>query len=218
MINFVKKWLKGEYGLAKTYWLFGFLGGLITYGIVLVTSALNTSLFLIPNPTMYNLILYGVSWLSILYAIGTCIAIINASTFQRKRGPWGWAATVISVIGLAQVAVVALKMSGAMPYNFQDFTDGLLAENAGLPVRVDDVTVLSRIDTRASDKSILYYYKLDTQIADKQYFKKTIREQILDKNCEDLVDMLDGGAKRFEYVYSLPNNSKVSVIVEASEC
>ena len=218
MIDFVKRWVKGEYGLAKTYWLFGFLGGLVMSGIVLVTTALATNLYLVTNPPIYNLIIYGFSWLAILYSIGACIAIINASAFERKRGTWGWIATVLSVIALARIAVVALKLSGAMPYNFQDFSDGLLAENSGLPVRVDEVTVLNRIDTRFSDKSILYYYKLDTQIENEEYFKKTIRAQIMDKNCKVLVEMLDGGAKRFEYIYTDPNINKVNVIINASEC
>ena len=220
MLNLLKKWFKGEYGLAKTYWLFGVLGFIIVFGTAFIVVDVAKQLYLIKNAKLYHQIFISVSILKMLYATLASVAVINSATYKRTRGLWGWIATIIAVCVIAEITIMAAVLSNDESISFEDHTERYLTPlNSVLPKRIDDVAVLTRMDSRKSDKAILMYVTLDFQIEDEEAFVELIKPNILNFCSHALLYIIfDGPVSRVEMIYTQPNKDVIKFSVEQFEC
>ena len=215
-MNFIKKWVYGEFSLAKTYWIFGVLGGLVIYGVTILALQVTAPL-LISNSVLGGAIMKGVSYFAILYATLAGIAIINSAGYSGKRSGWGWAATILAVLGLFRTAFVALQLSGLMPTDFDDVAQGIAIDNMALPARIDEATTLERIDTHRESKSLIYRYSLDINIQDENYFRQNMKTALIG-NCEKLAEFFSSGVQQVVMSYKEPNLKTTDLILLKEEC
>ena len=215
-MNFLKKWVYGEFSLAKTYWLFGVLGQVVMYGITILAVQLTAPL-LISNSVLGHAIMQGVSYFWVLYATLAGVAIINSAGYSGKRSGWGWAATILAVLGLLRTALVALQLAGLMPTNFDDVSKGIAIDNMALPVRIDEATTLERIDTHYDSKSLIYRYSLDDNIQDENFFRQYMKKALIG-NCEKLADFFSSGVQQVVMSYKEPNLNNTDIILFKRDC
>lgn len=219
MLNFFKKWLRGEFGLGKTYWLFGVIAPVILLGIQRVLNFYIYQKLLVKSTEFATFLTFAIAWLLMGYILLACIAIINSSTFNRKRGVWGWIATILSVIGIFNVGYYSLQMSGAIPVSFEKFAENIQIENSSLPLRIDNVTVLQSMSTRSSDNSLIYHFKLEQNIVNEDLFKTSMEQNIISaENCNTLNEYFDGPIEVIFYEYEDPSSKITNIVVEKSDC
>jgi hypothetical protein len=217
MMNFLKKWVYGEFGLAKTYWLFSVLGGAILYVLTILVQTLAIQFLLITNSSLYSATLVGWSWFTIIYAALSCLAIINSATYKRARGGWGWVATVLAVVGLLSVIGTAGKLSGVFPTSFEDVAESLETENLSLPVRIDEITILDRMGSDHRSKSIIFNYTIEINASDETYFKKTMKESAK-SNCAVYSELFSSGAKQVQMLFTQPNSITLKITLNKEDC
>ena len=221
MIDFVKRWLKGEYGLARTYWLFGVLGSVIVFGAAFIGVDVADQLYQMKNPKLYDQIFISVAITKMLYATLASVAVINSATCKGTRGFWGWIATIIAVYVIAQMTIMAAVLSSERSISFEDHSERLLTPlNSVLPLRLDEFTVFDRMDSRKSDKTILLYFTLDVQIEDEQAFVELTKPNIIAEGCSHALvyRLFDGPVNRAEMIYTQPNKEVINFSVEQLEC
>ena len=81
----VSKLFRGEMGLTSTFWLW-YVGGSIVLAVILAT--------VIAFVTDAGMIETGGMLAFMVWAIFISLAVINAASYNRTRGLWGWVATV----------------------------------------------------------------------------------------------------------------------------
>jgi len=97
--GFFKKLYDGDFGLPKTYWLFGVLANIVLKGVTILVSASD------------SILLIGVSLLAIVvYSIIQMIGLWNAASRYTGSKVWAILAKISVVLGV----LVILVSIGAM--------------------------------------------------------------------------------------------------------
>ena len=203
-------------GLAKTYWLWFFLGG----GIVAAGSfaASFAAVRNINNDTLYIAISWGYPIFAIIWQMFTSLAVINASTYNRERGAWGWIASILAALGVLKALYAAAVLFGVLPATWNDFEKGIHIENAGLPIKIDDETTLIRMSTNRSEKSLTYHYKFDFPTLNENTFDTKTAKNIALESCIDFKDILGSPAKIIFIEYEANDGTKVNIKIIPSDC
>ncbi len=96
---FLTKLMSGEYGLARTYWLFGLVGYLLAWAC---TEALGAVLRM--NPRFWIGVVVAVLCVVVFgYALAACAGIWSAARTHTGPTAYWWFARVTSLLGLLGV-------------------------------------------------------------------------------------------------------------------
>ncbi len=113
----LKLW-RGQYGLAKTYWLFGVLGGFLANVVVTASAgALRAAMSGVVKPAdiegsimALGLAVVLVLCLSGLYAMVVSVGVVRAGRAYTGFRLWAWLATLAVVVGWLLVLLIVLVM------------------------------------------------------------------------------------------------------------
>jgi|GEM_PF-2985937 len=100
-MNSLSKLFRGEMGLTSTFWLW-YVSGSIILAILLTT--------MITFITNVGSIETSVTLAFMSWAIFISIAVINAASYNRTRGLWGWVATVFVSLTFLRVGFLLYMM------------------------------------------------------------------------------------------------------------
>ena len=108
--SFIPKLWRGQYGLAKTWWLFGVLG---TALLNLVSSPLNAALAASSTDGIGEAVLIVaavlVAVIGVCYGVVITVGIIRAANAYRGKRIWSWLAIIVTAVAwISAVTYVAL--------------------------------------------------------------------------------------------------------------
>ncbi|WP_282605682.1 hypothetical protein [Pelagibius sp. Alg239-R121] len=190
---------KGKAGLAKTYWLWGVLGGLV---VTIASTAISHYIAAyFESDLLYQNALYGLTVFELVWGIFVAIAIINAAAYKRKRGFWGWLASLLAVIGIFRSFQLAAVTFGLILPSWHDIATGIRFENFTLPMEIDEETTLVRMSTNLSDKSLTYHLDIDLPTLDDNSFDAEYVKWTMLVACVDLKSYLEGPVRKVVYEY-----------------
>ncbi len=212
----IRNVLFGTYGLAVTYWLWGVVGSLVV--MVIAYSAVAVSAKFVHNAAIYNLLTYGSAVLSILWAVFVSVAIINASTYNRERGFWGWIATIIAGLGILRALYSAAVVVGLQSLSFSDIESSVAIENLGLPVEIEQGLTLDRMETNRSEQSLTYVYGFDYPTLNSETFDTTLAKEGTLESCEEFRDWLTGAVKKIVLVWRANDGTTQSIEILPEDC
>ena len=98
-VAFLTKLMSGEYGLARTWWLFGLVGYVLAWA---GTDALGAMLRMNPRfwigvvVALLGVVVFG-------YALAVCVGVWSAARTHTGPRAYGWLARVTSLLGLLGV-------------------------------------------------------------------------------------------------------------------
>lgn len=229
--SFIVRLWNGEISLAKTYWLFGVLGGvvsrllspLITY--VLTSNASSLSAFDIAA------INYLWSGLVIGYFVVVYVGIWRSSNRYAAQNPTKrlWANLAKAAVILGSLAFIKLFVdifspetpapqpnSASVDERMQ--YDAMIAGlNANLPQKLDAISTITRIDFK--NNSLIYNIHSSVKIEDVEAFNQKMHAQLLSV-CTDakMRDILKSNIS-LTYAYSDPDTPNVSaIVVQRADC
>ena len=209
--NFILRLWRGQVSLAKTYWLFGVLFGVI----IRVASPGVTYLIFSNNEKLsaFDITALTDGWLVfiIAYSLFISVAIWRSANIYALEKP-----TKKANATLARVAVVLgiLSLLGSLarlatdaniePKNNDQalqFDMMIAGLNKGLPKKIDNVTTLTKIDLKGTD--FLYYYFIDPKVADKPKLATRLEASVTKTTCDNK-DMFSGSGAGivYNYIYS----------------
>ncbi len=215
-MQFLRDLLAGKQGLAVTYWLWGVVGSVIVTALVYV--AIIFSVQLVNQPVAHNALIYGISGFAIAWSVFVCVAVINASTYERTRGIWGWLATILAVLGILGALRSAAVTVGALPLSFRDIESSVQAENLGLPVIIEEGLSLVRMETNRQDHSITYHYGIDAPTFDPDAVDRVELKKSVLEGCEDFEDWLAGPVKKIIMVWSATDGASFQTEIVPADC
>ena len=192
------KTMRGEYGLARTYWAIGVLGSLILTLAIILPSRFILYPFLAESGfhTAANLILDAVVVLGLTFSVFITISVVNASSIKGKRTGWGWAAIFAVGFGLMSTLWSAMGHFGLRDTSWDEWEEAIRFENLTLPRKVDNITSLEKISMSDTDKSITYRFSVDDPS-----IRDTDMRSVILQGCADLKDLFSiFSLIRFEYV------------------
>ena len=123
----------------------------------------------------------------------------------------GWIASIIAFIGILKSIQIAFTVFGLIPVTWQDFEQGIRAENLGLPIQIEEGLSLTKMSTNWKDKSITYHYRFNYQTLNKKTFDLQNAKQINLENCSSYKDILGYPAKKIINEYEA-NDGTIAII------
>ena len=96
---FLTKLMSGDFGLARTYWLFGLLGYVVAWACA---EGLGAMLRMSPH-FWVGLVVALLSVVVIGYALAACVGIWSAARAHTGSGAYGWLARATGLLGLLGV-------------------------------------------------------------------------------------------------------------------
>lgn len=207
---------KGKAGLAKTYWLWYVLGGaVLTAGYYASTFAAIKNF---NNPFIFNVLSYGYPIFQAAWIVFFSIAVINSASYNRKRGGWGWVASILAVIGILKALQMMAVLFGLTPTAWNDFEKGVRAENLGLPVQIEKNLALTRMSTNWKDKSLTYHYQFDYQTLNKNTFNVQKAKDASLESCGEYKEMLGRPVKKIILEFKANDKTKAEIEILPEDC
>jgi len=199
----------GKVGLAKTFWLWSGVGGILFGAGYYVLNYL--AVRDIDNGALVGFTYKVYPILLIVWGIFISIAVINSAGYNRKRKFWGWAATAIAVLSLFKILVSILVLLGVMPLTWKDLSRSIRAENLALPAQIAEGLTLHEMRLNQEDSSLTYFISFDTPTLNNNVMDTdTVKSAILE-GCVDFETMLSGPVKKIIYRYEA-NDGTLSLI------
>jgi len=176
---------RGNVSLFKTYWGFGVLGGIL----------LNIAYFLFVENNYMRIaslrygeyIFYAISILAVLYSIFILIAIWRSAGKYTGRRLWSILARIAVILGFIQVAGAIAKTVNTLNVDtIAGIREQLATANRSLPIMVDEITRLDRLDLVG--RKITYSYTLlgkSRSDFNLEEFSASINSSIRAGQCED---------------------------------
>lgn len=209
----IPKTLKGDYSLGRTYWYGAVLSGLILSLPIVLPLYFYSSKIAVLNPTIHSFWVAAVLLLLLVIQVFFIISVNNAATNNRKRGFWGWLAITLLTLGLLQIILQLSLALGFRDPTWSEFQEGIRIENLSLPAEIDEVTVLKKMETNSSDKSLTYKFDVDLDGLEKRDFN-----QVLEGKCARLESIFAAGVGTVFYDYSGRDGSKKKLTIPVDDC
>ena len=209
----IPKTLKGDYSLGRTYWFGAVLSGIVLSLLIILPIFLFSSKIALFNPTMYRFLVAAVLLVLLAIQVFFIISVNNAATNNRKRGFWGWLAIILLTLGLLQILLQLSVAMGFRDPTWSEFQEGIRIENLSLPTEIDEVTVLKKMETNSSDKSLTYKFDVDLDGLEKRDFS-----QVLEGKCARLESIFAAGVGTVFYDYSGRDGSKKKLTIPVDDC
>lgn len=207
---------KGKYGLARTYWLWGCLGGvLVAIGSFIATYIATKNL---NNEVLYDVIINGYTVFIVVWVIFISVAIINSSTYKRERGVWGWIACVLSAIAILRAVVAFATMIGIVPMQWRDLEKGIIIENVGLPIVIEEGLILTKMSTDSKDRSLTYHLRYDYKTLNDETFDLKVAKEASLESCADMKRFLEVAVKKIIYHYEANDGTTIQVEILPADC
>ncbi len=204
-----RRFIRGELGLAKTFWLYNILVSLIIYAPI--QWLIQKSIFTIQSTFAGTAIPIGFEILMLTYSVIATIALWRSANLYKGRRLWSRLTKGITVIGWIMLVLTYTLLLVADDENKLKRDMQILSLNQSLPVMIDSETRLDRISIEASD--IVYSATLVNQTKDqvnRATFENQMFEQIKLNACHntDTQKLFDND---YNMVYRYLDNNGIEV-------
>ena len=207
---------KGKFGLAKTYWLWGVLGGLVVgagrYGAIFIATKNVT------NELLYDSLITGSSLVVIIWTIFISMAIINSAYYERERGFWGWVASTLAAIGIVRVLILSATLLGLMSLTWRDIENGVRIENLALPVQIEEGLIFTKMVANSDEKSLSNYFKFDYETLNEDTFDLKIAKEGSLESCADYKDFLEGPVEKIIIIFEANDGTTMQFEILPEDC
>lgn len=217
-----KKFFSGQYGLAKTYWFGIFTVALVFYGINVITLKAYLSAAPDSEQFLWNVHL-GMALLGLFIIIFSALSVINAASYQRKRGFWGWVATIIAVATIIRATMAIIVSVTGVYSSLSQLQDELRTMNAALPTRLSDTVTLKRVTLNENEAILTYHLTEDVAYSgyDEAEASQLIKSNLLTADgglCEELTFLSQGLVEAVVYEYTGNDSVVISASIYQSDC
>lgn len=209
----IPKTFRGEYSLGQTYWFGAVLGGLVIALVAIFPMSFLSAKVIFTNPALSSILGYGSLILALAVQIFFLISVNNSASKDRARGFWGWLAVLVLTLGTVQIVWSLIGASGLRDVSWSELVDGIRQENLALPIRVDEITTLRKMETNWQDRSLTYKFEVELDGLNERDFSF-----VLENRCPEINHLFESGAKLIIYDYSGEDGSGNSVQIAADDC
>lgn len=222
--NFLARLWRGQIPLGQTYWIYGVLGSIV---IRIISPVI--AYYMAANATSlsgFDIALIRYTWaaIAIAYSLFICVAIWRSANRYaiikpKNKVNASLAQCVVVLSAVATVAAFVVPSDELKPNNADErmqLQASLAGMNSGLPKKIDDVTILTKIDIE--EGSFVYYFDLRQYIVDRDKFGATVKNHIKSLcGTPDMVALLKSSPV-IHYVYSDLQKNSADIILEKSDC
>lgn len=215
-MSFFIRAVRGEYDLSVTYWGIGVVGTILIR--VLSFCLIYAANQQVMNPTIYDVIFFANNTLVVSYTLFACIAIINSAGKGGARTFWGWAATIIAVIGIVRTLYSVLMIFGVISTGWGQFAAGIERENIGLPVELEKGLILSRMSVNKANYSLIYLFDFDINTLNSSRFNLDLAKEAVLEDCSELTKFLNNPVKIIIFRYAANDGSTADIEIYPQDC
>lgn len=210
-MNFLRRLIRGELGLGRTYWIFY----VVPIALLRVGSTVITNPFtFVGEPNLENAAIWSYNLLLAVVVVGCGIAVVRSAYDKLPVGFWGWAAQIVVVIN---VVVFFMTMDLNLFSKEKSYTYRLTTEitemKKYLPKRIDAVTILTDVDFQ--NGVVTNHYKLEAEAP----IRTDLIKEILKKTaCSSYKEGLDSkviSAINYRYTSKVQT---ISITLTSADC
>jgi hypothetical protein len=207
-------WSGKTFSLAKHYWLFLVVPGIV-YSVLAKVIELNS---LSLTSTSYGWV-SGMLWTIavIVFVIGY-VGLINCARVRRFRG---WSAVAVTVTTLSLIGAIGktvAEFSGTPLNDTQQLYDAAAAINVQVPKKIDSITTLTKV--QYTDNVFTYYYDIDAAgYQSPEWSADRLKTSIKANACEAFKRSLGSSALlSVRYVYKAGVRDNIAMEFGKKDC
>ena len=219
-MDFIKRYIGGEFGLTKTYW-FGYVGaGILLYLLNFLVTKLVYSSMDLQSDLVMNVLDAFVILVNLLMLI--CgIAVIRSSTFNRKRGVWGWIATIIVCLAFIRIIMNIISVSYGTFLTWSQLEQSVTQERLVLPITIEDGLRMTDIRADKTTRSVVMFLNEDSPYSelDLKTTSEIIHLQFIqDGVCNDIRYLKSSLIDQVTWRYTGTDNISFDVDLTKEDC